>query len=141
MIVAIHVLTEADRSQHSCQQRHGPTESTIVIDRLSSDSLSRLCQALEAHGVLPPAPGNLSTAGKNTYLLDGLQQQHPKAHKLIQDTSNGPQMDVQVFTVNELKALARQLQAPFRSSDRKQTIADSIISNLTGVQPVTKQLL
>jgi len=40
--------------------------------------------------------------------------------------------------VNELKALARQLQAPFRSSDRKQAIADSIISNLTGVQSVTK---
>jgi len=115
--------------------------STIVIDRLSSDSLSRLCQALEAQGILPPAPGNLSTAGKNTYLLDGLQQQHPKAHKLIQDTSNGPQIDIPVFTVNELKALARQLQAPFRSSDRKQAIVDSIISNLTGVQSVTKQLL
>jgi hypothetical protein len=113
--------------------------SAIVIDRLSSGSLSRLCQALEALAVLPPAPGSLSRAGKNTYLLDGLQ--HPKVHKLIQDTSNGPQIDIQVFTVNELKALARQLQAPFRSSDRKQAIVDSIISNLTGVQSVTKQLL
>lgn len=80
--------------------------------------------------MLPPAPG---TASKSTYLLDGLQQ-HPKAHKLIQHTSNGPRIDVQVFTVNDLKALARQLQAPFRSSDRKQTIVDSIISNLTALQ-------
>ncbi|DBA85090.1 hypothetical protein WJX79_000334 [Trebouxia sp. C0005] len=113
-----------------------PTErlSTIVIDRLSSDSLSRLCEALEAQSILPPAPNNLSTAGKNTYLLDGLQQQHPKAHKLIHDTTNGPQIDIQVLTVNELKALARQLQAPFRSSDRKQAIVDSIIRNLTALQ-------
>ncbi len=113
--------------------------SAIAIDRLSSGNLNRLCQALEAQGVLPSAPGNLSTASKNTYLLDGLQQ-HPKAHKLLQDTSNGPQIDVHVFTVNELKALARQLQASFRSSDRKQTIVDSIISNLTGVRSVTKQI-
>ena len=109
--------------------------SAIAIDRLSSGNLNKLCQALEAQGVLPPAPG---TASKSTYLLDGLQQ-HPKAHKLIQHTSNGPRIDVQVFTVNELKALARHLQAPFRSSDRKQTIVDSIISNLTGVHSVTKQ--
>ncbi|DBA94842.1 TPA: hypothetical protein ACH3X1_002382 [Trebouxia sp. C0004] len=109
--------------------------SAIAIDRLSSSSLNRLCQALDAQGVLPPAPGNLSTAGKINYLLDGLQ--HPKAYKLMQDTSNGPHIDIRVFTVNELKALARQLQAPFRSADRKQAMIDSIISNLTDIRLAT----
>ena len=116
--------TSNDMAPHTEQSR------VIMIDQLSSDSLNRLCEAFEVWGLLSSAPHNLWRPANNAYLLDGLQ--HPKANKLIQHSSSGTRLDFHVFKVNELKVLASHLQAPIKSSDRKQDIVDSLVNNLTG---------
>ncbi len=103
----------------------------IVIEQLASDDLNRLCQALEAAGFLSPAPGSLSKPANNAFLLDHLR--HPKANRLIQYTADGAEFDISVFTVKELRALALHLQAPVKSSDKKNTIVASITDSLAGI--------
>ena len=116
--------TSNDMAPHTEQSR------VIKIDQLSSDSLKRLCAAFEVWGLLPSAPHNLRKPANNAYLLDGLQ--HPKANKLIQHSSSGPRLDLHVFTVKELKVLARHLDTPYDSSDRKQVIVDNLFDKLQG---------
>ena len=104
--------------------------SVILTAQLNSDSLNRLCKAFEAWGLLPSAPHNLRKPANMAYLLDGLQ--HPKANRLIQHSSSGPRLDLQVFTKKELKVLAQHLQVPIKISDKKQVIVDRLVNNLKG---------
>ena len=107
-------------------ERPGP----ISILRLHTDGLSRLCDAFETAGFLSGAPHEIGSPAKQAYLLDSLQ--HPKADKLIIHSSEGPQLDLNVFKVRELRSLAACLQIALKSADNKATMILKISDHVAG---------
>lgn len=103
----------------------------VSILRLQTDGLGRLCESLETAGFLSGAPHTAGNPAKKAYLLDGLQ--HPKADKLIiYSPEEGPQLDLNVFKVKELRSLAACLQIPLKSTDNKADIVLKISDNVAG---------
>ena len=102
----------------------------ISILQLSTDSLDRLCDALEVAGFLPEASGSVSKNANKAHLLDGLQ--HPKASKLIAHSPEGPQLDLNVFTIRELERLAAGLPVSLKGADRKAGIIGRITDDIAG---------
>ena len=116
-------------------RRNAPFDSKnprpISILGLQTDGLGRLCDSLEAAGFLSGAPPTLGNPAKETYLLDGLQ--HPKADRLIiHSPEEGPLLDLNVFTVKNLRSLAAYLQIPLKSTDKKADIILKIADNVAG---------
>ena len=79
---------------------------------------------------MPAAPDKASKAANKAYFLTSLQ--HPKANKLIRNSSSGPQLDLNVFTVKELKSLAASLQVAIQSTDNKAAIIVKITDAVAG---------
>lgn len=102
----------------------------VSILRLHPDSLRRLCDALEAAEFLAGPPTTFGKAANQAYLLNSLR--HPKANKLIKYPSEGPQLDLNVFTIPELKSLATSLNIVCKSSERKGAIITKITDSLAG---------
>lgn len=103
----------------------------ISILQLQTDGLGRLCESLETAGFLLGAPHTNGNPAKEAYLLDGLQ--HPKADKLIiYSPKEGPQLDLNVFKVKELRGLAACLQIPLKGTDKKADIVLKISDNVAG---------
>ena len=108
----------------------------ISILRLQTNGLARLCDSLETAGFLTGAPHKAGNPAKEAYLLDGLQ--HPKAAKLIvYSPEEGPQLDLNVFKVKELRSLATCLQIPLKSTDKKAEIILKISDNVAGNASLT----
>ena len=122
--------------ERGAMTRHSASVSSenprpIRILRLQTDGLGRLCNSLETAGFLSGAPYTAGNPAKQAYLLDGLQ--HPKADKLIiYSPEEGPQLDLNVFKVKDLKILAACLQIPLKSTDKKADIILKISDNVAG---------
>ena len=113
-------------SEPSSSQNPG----VVSILQLSTESLNRLCDALELAGFLPKASGSVNKAANKAHLLDNVQ--HPKASKLIVFSPEGPQLDLTVFTVKELKCLAASLPVSLRGAGNKEAIVGKITDGIAG---------
>lgn len=106
------------------------TARPISILRLDTGGLGRLCHALEIMGFLSQKAGILA---KEAHLLHGLQ--HPKAEKLIVDSPEGSQLDLDVFTVKELRNLAACLGTKLEGANRKAAIILKVSDDIAGNVP------
>ena len=105
---------------------------TPQLNELSASSIETLRRALEDAEILLPAQEELSRSANVGYVLEGLRH-HPKAKKLVLDTPNeAASIDLQQFTVKELRPLAKYMKAQ-KSEDRKAVIIASIIKRLQGI--------
>lgn len=107
------------------------TARPISILRLDTGGLGRLCDALELMGILEAQKAG--NAAIKAYLLDGLQ--HPKAEKLIIYSPEGPQLDLTVFTVIELKKLAVCLGTKLEGANKKAAIILKLSDAIAGSVP------
>ncbi len=86
MIVLLNVLIEADRSQHSCQQRHGPTDRTLVHYRHRPTQLRQSQQVMSG----TRGPGYFASCTRQP---QHSWQKHLLAGRLAAAAPKGPQVD------------------------------------------------
>lgn len=126
---SLHLHESGVMTRHSAPFT-SETARPISILRLDKGSLGRLCNALEIIGFLSQKAGNLA---KEAHLLYGLQ--HPKAEKLIIDSPEGPQLDLDVFTVKELRNLAACLGTKLEGATKKAVIILKVSDDIAGDVP------